>query len=322
MSRRLIYKDVLKAFIKHGWVLVETNYINNSTPMKCICPNNHETTKTWNNFSKDRGCKYCANRNKVDINKAKILFNKYNWKVLSKECVDGRDKLECICDKGHALSMCYNQFQQGNRCKKCYDLRRKGKTHYNYKGGISGKNIALYNTYAQLLTPYQKVYKSVLVLNKKEIEVLQVNCHYCTKKFTPKLKDIQSRLEVINGKRKGAAHLYCSDQCKKDCSTYGQIVYPKGQKTSNTRTHQTEWANLVKANANHICEICNNKNTRLIGHHEVPIVVDEILSLDIDNGLCLCEDCHKKVHQLPWCRLSYLRNCGINKKKMEITNER
>ena len=307
-------KKIKKIVLSKGWKITNTIYVNNYTSMSFICPFGHKTHKTWNEFQRGLGCVVCSNREKIDINKAIKLFESYGWQVLSKSCKNNRDKLDCICDNGHKVSICYNDFQQGNRCAKCYSLNRKGNTHYNYKGGIKGKNIPLYSTYASKLGKYMLVYKGSLTINKQKVNIISVLCHFCGSRFNPTLQSVQSRLESIQGTRKGSAHLYCSEKCKKSCSTYGQKQYPKGFKDyKNTRTHQTEWANLVKVNAGYTCEICGKINCKLIGHHEIPVIVNEVFSLDLDNGISICKSCHKKVHQLPWCTLSYLRHCGNNK---------
>ncbi len=99
----------------------------------------------------------------------KDQFAKEGYKLLSEEYVNCGMKLDYICDRGHRHSISWASFQQGHRCRKCYDQRnsksRKGKymgehnpnfgkglfgehnpnfgkglfgeNHWNWKGGIT-----------------------------------------------------------------------------------------------------------------------------------------------------------------------------------------
>lgn len=49
-----------------------------------------------------------------------------------------------------------------------------------------------------------------------------------------------------------------------------------------------------------LCRLCLSKNSISVQdtvHHIVPIKDDWALRLDIDNLICLCDGCHKKVHK-------------------------
>jgi len=58
-----------------------------------------------------------------------------------------------------------------------------------------------------------------------------------------------------------------------------------------------EWRREVYGRDGFKCVNCGcNKSGSLQAHHIVPVCVNKSLLLDIDNGLTLCIDCHKKVH--------------------------
>ena len=55
------------------------------------------------------------------------------------------------------------------------------------------------------------------------------------------------------------------------------------------------WAKEIKCNANHRCALCDETNV-LNAHHIKSFKDYPNLRLDVDNGICLCKDCHKLVH--------------------------
>jgi hypothetical protein len=59
------------------------------------------------------------------------------------------------------------------------------------------------------------------------------------------------------------------------------------------------WSILVKQRDNYTCRNCGSTK-RIIAHHIFPKAKYPRLSLDLDNGYTLCEDCHKLYHPLGW----------------------
>ena len=48
-----------------GFELLETEYINNSTPMRMKCQHGHEFKISFQNLKKGRGCSYCYKYKKL-----------------------------------------------------------------------------------------------------------------------------------------------------------------------------------------------------------------------------------------------------------------
>lgn len=59
-----------------------------------------------------------------------------------------------------------------------------------------------------------------------------------------------------------------------------------------------EWAIIVKTLAGYRCERCGKyvKGKDANAHHLIPRWFMPQLSLDVNNGICLCSDCHKSIH--------------------------
>jgi len=57
-----------------------------------------------------------------------------------------------------------------------------------------------------------------------------------------------------------------------------------------------DWRTKVYERDNYVCQKCGQKGGKLNAHHIKPYAEFPDLRLDIDNGLTLCEECHKKEH--------------------------
>jgi 5-methylcytosine-specific restriction endonuclease McrA len=65
----------------------------------------------------------------------------------------------------------------------------------------------------------------------------------------------------------------------------------------------SKWSNKVKERDKFTCQICglideNNKNKSLVSHHIMSFDENKELMYDLDNGICLCKNCHKEFHKL------------------------
>ena len=67
MGRKINYEMVKKEFEERGYILLSSEYINNATKLQYLCPNHLDKGVqeiTFANFTKGRGCGYCARRKK------------------------------------------------------------------------------------------------------------------------------------------------------------------------------------------------------------------------------------------------------------------
>ena len=65
IHRKIDYSMVKKEFDERGYILLSTEYKNNSSYLEYICPKHKDKGAlkiTFANFTKGRGCPYCANR--------------------------------------------------------------------------------------------------------------------------------------------------------------------------------------------------------------------------------------------------------------------
>ena len=304
MPKKLTYDFIKIEFEKEGYTLLSTEYKNANTKLDYICPNGHHHSTSWLNFQQKHFCPFCYGNTKLTYEYVKQEFEKAGYTLLSKEYINNRQKLEYTCDKGHIHKISWKDFLHGYGCLTCYTERRVGESNPLWKGGVTQTNLPLYETYASQLEKYQEVYK----VEKDNLELLGINCTYCNKIFIPKASEVKSRIGAIKGNYKGEHHLYCSNECKEACPIFGQQTYPKNYKPyENTRPLQSQWAIMVKERDNYICQKCGTNEGDMIAHHIDPVINNPIESADIDNGITLCENCHKEAHLQIGCTLHELR---------------
>lgn len=240
---------------------------------------------------------------KLKYNFVKNILEKEGYTLISDKYTNAITLLDIICPVGHKVTMKWQEFRAGCRCRTCSYIKRglnqAADKNFAWKGGVESARLPLYKTYAEQLSDYQQVY----LIEQDNLELLGVACIYCGSIFVPTSTEVKSRLMVIRGNRVGDSNFYCSQSCKKACPTYGQKKYPKGFKLATSREVQSELRKLVLKRDNYRCQKCLKglNEVQLHCHHIDPIINNPIESADMDNCVTLCKVCHKEVHKLPNC---------------------
>ena len=303
MVSKLSIEEVHNVFRKKGLILLETTYTNSKTKMLYICKKCGYTNKSSTSIvSRSKGCPKCNNSvHTYSLEDVQSSLQKEGYTLLSNTYKHHTQRLYIKCKNNHITTIAFRDWVQGCRCRECYleDVQ---------KINISKLNLPLFITYAAQLELYHKVYSIEQTINNEQIFLLGVNCTKCNTVFIPNTRAVVNRLNVINGKHYGEANFYCSEECKKACSTFGQIKYLKDNKPyKNTRPDQKAWAFLIKERDNYTCQKCGAKEDIMYAHHIDPVVNNPIESMDLYNGITLCKSCHKEVHKLPDCSYNNLK---------------
>lgn len=62
-------------------------------------------------------------------------------------------------------------------------------------------------------------------------------------------------------------------------------------------TQYKDWRNEVFKRDKYTCRICGRKGVKLNAHHIEKFSKNKEKRFDIDNGITLCENCHKELHK-------------------------
>lgn len=77
----------------------------------------------------------------------------------------------------------------------------------------------------------------------------------------------------------------------------GRFPWEKPEKEQRKTPQYAAWRTAVFERDGYRCAICGEVGGRLNAHHIKPFAKYPELRLDIDNGITLCEECHKEVHR-------------------------
>jgi len=121
-KKKLNIAFVKSSFASKNYILLENEYINNSTKMNYICPDGHEHSITWGNWIHGVGCPYCAKCAIYTYDNILSAFEKENYILLSKEYINNMSYLYYTCPKGHNGNTKWHAWNiLGQRCKMCYN---------------------------------------------------------------------------------------------------------------------------------------------------------------------------------------------------------
>jgi hypothetical protein len=117
--RKLTYDEVKAKFEEVGWRVLSTEYTGSQQPLSVTCPNDHETTITWNNFQRGQGCKHCAGNVKYDIEFVRQVFNERGCELFTGEYKNNVSPLHYRCHCGNITVTRFNEFIKGRGCQNC-----------------------------------------------------------------------------------------------------------------------------------------------------------------------------------------------------------
>lgn len=171
-----------------------------------------------------------------------------------------------------------------------------------------GHSPALYSSYIGKLTPYESP-------RGNTEGYLEVKCARCGKYFIPTNYQVGNRLRFICGTKTSESRLYCSEECKELCPIYHKIKYPAGFKNKSTTEYLPEFRKMILERDENTCQVCGEKfdPKELQAHHINPVVCSPMEQLDIENGICVCKECHKKLHDQDGCHYHELNKINKNK---------
>lgn len=161
---------VRDSFTASGYVLLNTEYTNNTTKLDYICPNGHKHFVSWNHWSRGVRCPYCYGNVKETIEYITRQFEMEGYTLITKAYLNNRSPLVYICPEGHTNTTIWSNWKKGHRCPTCRYIANSGSNNPNWNGGSS-------------FEPYCEVWKDQEY--KQDIRERDGNCclnPYCNSK--------------------------------------------------------------------------------------------------------------------------------------------
>lgn len=119
-QRKHTIGGLTKEFEEKGFVLLATEYVNNSTDMRYVCKCGREGVITYSNFTRNiSGCRKCSGR--WTTQEVRDFMEDRNCTLLSehKEFILNNTEITytCVCNNEH--TSIWKMFKRGARCKVC-----------------------------------------------------------------------------------------------------------------------------------------------------------------------------------------------------------
>lgn len=107
-----------------------------------------------------------------------------------------------------------------------------------------------------------------------------------------------------NGKRNALGYIHSKETRKKmseahkgDKSHFWKGGISKENEICRKISEYREWRSSVFKRDNFTCQICESVGGKLNAHHIKEFSKHKELRFAIDNGITLCEECHKNIHK-------------------------
>jgi len=116
------YEYVKSKFEEKNFKLLSKEYSNKKDKLEYQCKNGHIDKISFDSFYFAKNeCATCSNNKKHTIDDISKLLEKENYKLLSNEYINNKEKLNMMCPKKHSFEMRLNDFITGYRCKYCVE---------------------------------------------------------------------------------------------------------------------------------------------------------------------------------------------------------
>ena len=223
----------------------------------------------------------------IKCNKIKII-NSYNKDNKNKDKHFNKCKECCKLERKtytHNCLICGKEFKSFRKDTKCCSNGCMGKWRSE---NLTGENNPL----------YRKERLDIKGKNHPKYNRIKCKCDYCNKEIIkPKYNYDKSE------------HHFCNVECM---SKYHSKVY-KGKNNPNYNPNITNeerekgrvgigiinWRTEVYKRDNYTCQCCgDNKGGNLNAHHLNSYNWDKEHRTDINNGITLCNKCHKEFHKI------------------------
>lgn len=118
---------------------------------------------------------------------------------------------------------------------------------------------------------------------------VKYNCDYCGKEK-----------ETSTGNYNKYKTHFCSNECSGEYKK-NKLLTDEQRERGRFRKIDKKWSFEIKRKYNGTCVICNSSKSdkiKIVAHHLDGWNASLNGRLDTENGVCLCEECHKEFHRL------------------------
>ena len=266
MPKKLTIEFVREQFEAEGYIFLTKEYANCTQKLKYICPKGHCWSITWNDWRNGCRCAMCFGSKKHTLEFIWAEFEKEGYVLLTKKYINAFQDLQYICPEGHKDVITWHSWQQGCRCSTC-----KG----NKKLTIEFIKLQFKKEKYVLLT-------EKYLNNKDPLEYICPKGH----KGNIRWDNWQhgSRCQICyRENNKGENH-----------PRWSSFLTEEDRQDRRLILGYDNWRFNVYNRDKSICRVCGKTGEE--AHHLESYNSNPDLRTVLNNGVCLCEQCHKNFH--------------------------
>jgi len=138
-----------------GYKLLSTEYKNAHGKLHIKCNKGHDYYVSYCGFYNGHRCSICSGKLKLEYEYVKKYIESFGYELLSTEYNGNKSKIELKCNKGHIIKMKFNNFQQGDRCMKCWQSQSYSKPEKEILDYVKSvyNGIIIANDKTQIMNP-------------------------------------------------------------------------------------------------------------------------------------------------------------------------
>lgn len=262
--------------------ILSTEYINNSTKLKCECKiDNHIWYPTWNSLMQKEGCPQCSKKTigdncRFSLEEVKQEFINRGYITLFNEYHNVDDRLLVQTTEGFKGFMSLHHLKKGIKLAPFTKLNP-----------YVIENMKLWTKLNN------KTYEILTAEPKGAYEKLDCKCNIDGNIWHPIWANLSQGVGCPKcGITSKTGENYChynfdmtDEEREKGRLFLGNAI--------------NKWRHLVYERDNYTCQCCgDNKGGNLVVHHLDGYHWCKEKRIDVDNGATLCKSCHKDFHHL------------------------
>lgn len=278
MSKKLEIEGVKQDFIKRGYIPIFTEYINNNEKLDCKDSDGYKYSISLGNLKRGNKPFMFEKHNPHSMYNIKlwIKLNRNNLTILDDEYTGTHSKYTFEDNEGYKFELSI-----------CDLVGFKTQPLFGNNNPHSMYNINLWME--QNCSDYKFISKEVgKIKDKHEFE-----CG-CNHRFKMTIKDF-----IYGGQRCPI----CANINKsgKNHYRYNPNLTEEEREKNRRQLHgenQVCWNRKVLKRDNYTCKCCGQHGYKLVAHHLNGYNWDIENRFSVDNGVTLCENCHKEFHHI------------------------
>jgi 5-methylcytosine-specific restriction endonuclease McrA len=277
-KQRFDFETVKQTFEESDCLLLETHYINTSTPMRYICACGNESSITFGRFKSGGRCMTCGTEKaaktfRLDFEYIKKYFEDNGCQLLDTEYKNNIIPLRFICSCGNAGSVDFYRFRHGVRCKSCGYAKQAESQRLDAEYVIS--------SFAQ---------RGFTVLSNYISSNDTLDCQ-CSSGHLFKLSYANFSKGV------GCRHCFWESNRGENHPKWNTELTDEDRERERNIPGIYEWRQGVFLRDDYTCQRCGSRGVTLNAHHILNYYKHKHLRTELSNGITLCESCHKGFHK-------------------------